>query len=156
MTQRINKPGWVFATATVSIRLPRDEVFAFVCNPLNDPLWNPKVVKVEKLTAGSIGVGTAFRQAAAFVGGRIESEWRITEYEPSLLFRGVSVRGIFDFDGGYQLETDGQTTNIVKYANFNLSSILPPFVLLTLAGMLLSKEFESSFDRLKAILDARV
>jgi hypothetical protein len=151
-----SKPDWVFATASVDIRRQLDEVFAFVCNPLNDPQWNRKVAKIEKLTVGPIGVGTVFRQAAAFGGGRIESEWQITEYEPSHLFHGKSTRGLFHFDGGYRFVSNDGITHVTKYASFDLARILPPFISKSLAGSLLSKEFDASFDSLKRLLDQRV
>jgi hypothetical protein len=130
-------------------------VFAFVCNPFNDPQWNPKVVKVEKLTLGPIGVGTAFRQTVEFAGGHAESEWQITDYQPNYLFHSRGTRGL-DFDGGYRFESKRKITRVTKCATFDLSKILPLFASASAAGLLVSGEFEASFDRLKKLLEQQM
>lgn len=147
------RAGWVSATASVSINHPVERVFEFVCNPKNDPLWNPKVVAVTMVTPGPLGVGSRFRQSAAFVGGRLESEWRITEFELNRLMDGESVRSMFRFVGGYRFKSMKHGTHVTKYASFDISAMLPPFVPEGLVSTLLTREFVSAFARLKRLLD---
>ena len=148
-----NNNALVAATASITVQRPSDVVFSFVCNPLNDPIWNRKVVSVEQLTPGPAAVGTKFRQAAAFVGGRIESEWTITEYQPNTLFRGESTRGLIPFHGSYTFATKFDCTTITKHVSFDLSGVLPPFFVLSVVEALLKKELESSFYLLKKIIE---
>lgn len=155
MSNEANKSDWITATARIGIRRAPEHVFEFVCNPLNDPKWNPKVVEVRKLTPEPIGVGTVFRQAAAFVGGRLESEWQITDYQPYHLFRGKSVRGILSFTGSYIIDAKSGITYVTKQAAFDVSELLPPFIGRPLVSKLLDREFRASFERLRRLLEQR-
>ena len=51
----------------VLIRRPVDEVFDFVADERNEPMYNPSMQASEKVTDGPIGVGTRFR---ATIGSR--------------------------------------------------------------------------------------
>ena len=44
----------------IVIRRPVDEVFDFVADERNEPRFNPRMLRVELLTPGPIGVGTRF------------------------------------------------------------------------------------------------
>jgi len=145
---------WVFATATVRIQTPHDDVFAFICDPQNDPQWNPKVLEVTKLTAGPIGFGTTFRYVLAYFAGSIECEWQITNYERGHYLQGKSVRGPIAFEGGYEFELQKGATCVTKYVSFDIADVLPPFIPTALAEKLLSKEFEMAFLRLKRLFDS--
>jgi hypothetical protein len=151
LSLRTGQQDCVFATAAARIKSRRDDVFAFVCDAQNDPQWNPKVVEVAKLTAGPIGVGTTFRYVMAYFAGSIESEWRITAYDPGRLLHGKSVDGPFAFEGGYEFEPQDGATCITRYASLDLAGILPPFIPAALARKLLVKEFETAFVRLQRI-----
>ncbi len=67
---------------SVSVSRPIDEVFALVGNPDNDPQWGSLIVESQQVSPGSIRIGTAFRQMATFLGGRLETMIEITAYEP--------------------------------------------------------------------------
>jgi hypothetical protein len=45
----------------IVIAPPVEEVFDFVADECNEPRYNPRMLRVEKLTPGPIGVGTRFR-----------------------------------------------------------------------------------------------
>ena len=44
----------------IVIARPVEEVFDFVADERNEPRYNPRMLRVEKLTPGPIGVGTRF------------------------------------------------------------------------------------------------
>ena len=44
----------------IIIERPVEEVFDFVADERHEPLYNPRMVRAEKLSAGPIGVGTRF------------------------------------------------------------------------------------------------
>lgn len=52
----------------IVIAAPIESVFDFVADESNEPLYNPKMVQVEKLTPGPVGLGT--RYAAVMKGRR--------------------------------------------------------------------------------------
>lgn len=48
----------------IRIERPVEEVFDFVADPRNEPIYNPRMLQSEKITDGPIGVGTRFRARA--------------------------------------------------------------------------------------------
>jgi Polyketide cyclase / dehydrase and lipid transport len=67
---------------SVLIDRPVEEVFAFVTDPNNDPLWHASTLDTEQTSEGSVGVGTTYRIVLKFLGRRIETTYEIIEYEP--------------------------------------------------------------------------
>jgi hypothetical protein len=47
----------------IIINRPVDAVFEFVADERNEPRYNPRMLRVEKLSPGPIGLGTRFRTA---------------------------------------------------------------------------------------------
>ena len=66
---------------SVVINRPVEEVFEFVSNFNNDPLWQPAFQEGEITSEGPIGVGTTGRNVIRFLGRTIESTIEMTEYE---------------------------------------------------------------------------
>ena len=50
-------------SGSIIIERPVDEVFDFVVDERNEPLYNKELLSSKKLTEGPIGVGTRFRAA---------------------------------------------------------------------------------------------
>ena len=48
-------------TGEILIRRPVEDVFDFVADERNEPRFNPRMLRVEKLTEGPIATGTRFR-----------------------------------------------------------------------------------------------
>jgi uncharacterized protein YndB with AHSA1/START domain len=80
----------------IVIERPIEEIFALLADARNEPLYNPRILNAEKLSAGPIGQGTRFEQTARSMGrtGRMIIE--ITEYLPprrlSLIARSPAMR----------------------------------------------------------------
>ena len=70
----------------IVIKRPVDEVFDFVADERNEPRYNPRMLRAEKVTDGPIGEGTQFRAETATRRGSAEMAIEITRYErPSRL-----------------------------------------------------------------------
>ena len=87
----------------IVIRRPVEEVFDFVADERNEPRYNPRMVRAEKVTPGAIGVGTRF--AAQMKGRRpIDMTIEFTDFErPHRLashtrLRAMEIRGALTFD----------------------------------------------------------
>lgn len=52
----------------IVIDRPIDVVFDYVADQSNEPHYNPRMVRAEKITAGPVGKGTQFRSAVASRG----------------------------------------------------------------------------------------
>ena len=73
------------AQQTVLVNRPIGEVFAFLADGMNEPLWRPGVTNVSHVSGS--GVGAQFTQTMKGPGGRsIPGDYRITRYdEPTRL-----------------------------------------------------------------------
>ena len=47
---------------TVTIQRPAEEVFAFLADFENTPMWNYAIEETSKTSPGPVGVGTRYRQ----------------------------------------------------------------------------------------------
>jgi hypothetical protein len=65
---------------------PVDVVFDYVADQSNEPQYNRRMVRAEKITAGPVGKGTRFRSAVASGGRTAEMLIEYTGYDrPALL-----------------------------------------------------------------------
>ena len=62
----------------IIIDRPVEEVFDFVVDERNEPLYNPELLRSEKLTDGPIGVGTKFRASHRQGKGTVEMAVEVT------------------------------------------------------------------------------
>jgi hypothetical protein len=70
----------------IVIGQPVDVVFDYVADQSNEPQYNPRMVRAEKITAGPVGKGTQFRSAVASMGRTAEMLIEYTGYDrPALL-----------------------------------------------------------------------
>lgn len=65
----------------ITIRRPLEEVFDFVAEESNEPNYNPRMTRAEKITAGPIGAGTQFNSVMSGVGGAAEMTIELVEFD---------------------------------------------------------------------------
>jgi Polyketide cyclase / dehydrase and lipid transport len=65
----------------IVIGRPVDVVFDYVADQSNEPRYNPRMVRAEKITPGPVGTGTRFRSAVASMGRTAEMLIEYTGYE---------------------------------------------------------------------------
>jgi uncharacterized membrane protein len=75
------------AVQTVTVNRPIGEVFAFLADGINEPLWRPGVSNVGHVADSGRGVRATYQQTMKGPGGRsIPGDYRITRYdEPTRL-----------------------------------------------------------------------
>ena len=83
---------------SVVINRPVDEVFAFLANPENEPLWNSGTQKAEQTSEGPMGVGTTVNSVSRFLGQTTEATWEVTEYEVNRRRGSKSTSGPMPFE----------------------------------------------------------
>lgn len=71
---------------SVVIDRPLEEVFAYVTDIENMPVWSSELDKAWKTSEGPVGKGTTFSSEAKLLGRRIENTIEVTEYEPNSKF----------------------------------------------------------------------
>ena len=65
----------------IVIDRPIDAVFDYVADQSNEPQYNPRMVRAEKITPGPVGKGTRFRSAVASMGRTAEMLIEVTGYD---------------------------------------------------------------------------
>jgi len=69
-------------SASVHIRRPSDEVFAYLAEPSNNPVWQKGMKRCEWITDGPTAVGSQYRQEASFLGRSVVSVFEVVELTP--------------------------------------------------------------------------
>jgi len=70
----------------IVIARPVNVVFDYVADQSNEPQYNPRMVRAEKITARPVGRGTRFRSAVASMGRTAEMLIECTGYDRPTLF----------------------------------------------------------------------
>lgn len=65
----------------ITIERPVEDVFDFVADESNEPKYNPRMTRADKITGGPIGVGTRFNSVMTGVGPAVEMTIEFTEFE---------------------------------------------------------------------------
>jgi len=66
----------------ITISRPADEVFAYLADFENNPAWQGGMVACQWTSSETQAVGATYVQEARFLGRRIETHFRVTEYKP--------------------------------------------------------------------------
>jgi len=99
----------------ITIAAPVDEVFDMVADERNEPTYNPRIVRAEKVSEGPVGAGARFVAEPKSMGAKGEMTLTILEYDrPHRLHNGVrssymQVDGTLTFEeveGGTRLRWD--------------------------------------------------
>jgi uncharacterized protein YndB with AHSA1/START domain len=97
------------ASSEIVIERPREDVFAFLANPENDPQWRSGVLDLKRVSGS--GVGARYTQGVKGPGGRrIPADIEITELTPGEAIAFRTTAGFVRPRGRYALAaTDGGT-----------------------------------------------
>jgi Polyketide cyclase / dehydrase and lipid transport len=88
----------------ILINRPAEQVFDFVVDQGNEPIYNPRMLRSEKITEGPIGVGTRFRATARSGRRPVEMLIEVTEYQRATRFGSRTTISSVDVDGGLTFE----------------------------------------------------
>lgn len=136
---------------SVVINRPLAEVFAYMCNPANEPKWQDGVVDAHISSGGALGVGTEISETRKFMGRDMVSKLTVTEYEENHKFAGKVTEGPVPFEVAQIFESaDGGTEVSITITG-------EPGGFFKLAGGMVQKQLQSQiasdFERAKKILE---
>jgi uncharacterized membrane protein len=97
--------------AVIAVARPREEVAAYLRDPVNDPRWIGGLRSARLVTDPPVGVGSRVERVASFLGRRIEYVNEITELTGTRLAMR-SVRSPFPMRVTYGFEDAGQATEV--------------------------------------------
>jgi len=133
---------------------PIEEVFAFVTDPNNDPLWQSTSLETEQTSEGAVDVGGTFRNTSKLLGRRIESTYEVTENEPP---RRQCVRitsGPIPGEGCYLFEhVDGGSTRFTQTFEAEVGGFFR--LAEPLVGRVIRRQMEADMGTVKDLLESR-
>lgn len=95
---------------TIEIERSPEEVFEFISEPHNFPLWQETLLEIRG-AKGKLRVGREVTEVRRFMGRRMETTWTCTEHEPHTRSSIEDDEGPVPFKGTFELEPlEDQTT----------------------------------------------
>ena len=138
---------------SVVIKRPIEEVFAFMANPENTPLWAGVVREVKLTSEGPIGVGTTYNTVIDLMGRRIESKNEVTEYEPNSKSSTKTTSGPMPLETSMTLkavEGGTEVTNSAKLEGAGVFKLAEPIF-----ARMANRQVETDFANVKDLLEAQ-
>ena len=138
-------------TNTITIDRRPAEVFGFLARFENVPLWNYAISETRKITDGSVGVGSRYRQTRRLPTPRSET-FEVTRFEPDRRLAIDGDLGPFRGEAGYLLTPAGTGTALAN--TMNLRPTGPLRFVAPLAVARVKSAVAANLDTLKQILEA--
>lgn len=88
----------------VTIDAPVDEVFDMVADERNEPRYNPRIVRAEKVSEGPVGTGSRFVAEPKSMGSKGEMTLTILEYDRPHRLHNVVRSSYMQVDGTVTFE----------------------------------------------------
>jgi uncharacterized membrane protein len=138
---------------SVLINRSVEDVFTFMSNPENGPLW-AGVVRESNLTSeGPFGLGSTYSRVVEILGRRIESSVEVTEYETNSKISTKTTSGPMLQEDSMTLKAFEGGTELTVAAKVEVAGLLklaePVF------GRMANRQVETDFANLKDLLEAR-
>lgn len=137
---------------SITINRPVEEVFAYVSDAQNGPIWQKELLESHRLTDGPVGVGTQYAGVRKFMGRKVESVMEYTTYEPNKKVEYKSISGS-PFVQTYLFESSGEGTQLTTRLEVETSGLMGLAEPLIASGI--KKEVDASFVILKDILEIK-
>jgi uncharacterized protein YndB with AHSA1/START domain len=143
-----------FQQAT-TIERPVEEVFDFVTDARNEPRYNPRILNVEKKTAGPINRGTRFVIMSKAVGRPMAVEYEITVYERPQRMSSHTIRGLplMDVESLETFEPIADGTRMRWEWEVRPRGAVGRLMMPVMARVLTSR-LEAAFANIKRVLEA--
>ena len=138
---------------SVVIERPLEEVWDYVIDPANDPVWQGMVIEARSSAGEPMRVGTRIDEVVQFLGRKFDVTLEVTEHEPmkrSAIRASkapVPMTGSYEFepvDGGTRFTLQGETD---AHGLFKLAE--PAF------ARIARREWQTNLEQLKDVLESR-
>ena len=96
----------------IVIDRPLDEVFEFVTDERNEPLYNAALLQSDKVSDGPVGIGTCCHALHRSPGRPVGMEVQITAYERPRRMASRTTMSWSDIDGALTFEPQGESTKM--------------------------------------------
>jgi ligand-binding SRPBCC domain-containing protein len=137
--------------SSVRIERPIEEVFAFVSDPLQFPLWNSAVKRVQRTAGEPDEPGSTYSMERELPSGRAENELEVFARERFSEFGIRTTSGPTPFVYHYGFVSDGADTVVHLDARVELPGV--PALLGQLAARGVRRGVDANFAALKRTLE---
>ena len=138
--------------SNIVVNRPVEDVFAFVINPENGPLWHIGSGEIQPISEEPIGVGKRHRIIKQIFVWRLETVTEVTEYELNQKVSFKSISGPYPFELRYTFERVNSGTRLTEFGEAKLPGFLKLAVRLTIGTA--KKNSEAGLSKLKRYLEA--
>jgi uncharacterized protein YndB with AHSA1/START domain len=139
----------------IDIRRPPADVFAFIAEPQNMPLWYEAVQQVTNTTANPTGVGSRYEIVRSLPNGPAHNDVEITEYTLNHQATIESRSGPTPFRYRYRVEPSHEDTTLTLDSNITSAGLPGPAGRLGgIATQLFKHGMQQNLHQLKQILEA--
>ena len=135
------------------INRPVSEVFDYMLNFNDVPIWQSNVLEARLTTLGPVGVGSEIRWVQKFLGKRFESTLKVVEYKQNEMVRFKSISGPIDIDGAYTFESVEGGTKLTQSTQGELHGIFK--VADSIGTNMYRRQVSANFKNLKDSLEAK-
>jgi Polyketide cyclase / dehydrase and lipid transport len=111
---------------TIDIRRPAADVFAFVAEPRNMPLWYEAVERVDEITPKTSTRAPTYHITRSLPGGRADNVVEVTASTPNLTVTFESRQGPTPFRYRYAIEPDGGGSLLILDADISGAGLPGP------------------------------
>lgn len=144
-------------TLTATIARPVDDVYRFLADSTNTPVWYEAVEHVTKLSDRPVEEGTMYRMTRRLPQGRVDNLVEVSELEPGRRITLRSLDGPTPFTYRYTLEPDPDgRTHLMLEGTITGEGLEGPAALLApLASHVFRSGMAKNLHSLKSTLEAR-
>lgn len=133
------------------IKCSAHEVFTFISNMENNPLWQQGMASCKIIGNTPLRVGQEYLQQAKFLGRQIDSHFKVIEYEENYLIKATTLESSFPITFTRIVTGDENNCRVQVYVEGDSSKfykILEPMV-----QRMVYKSIHRDYYRLKDIME---
>lgn len=135
---------------SIEVARPAAEVFGYVAEFENNPRWQRGMQSCRWTSDDRLLVGSTYVQEARFFGRRIDTRFRVTEFEPGRRIAIESTQSTFPIQVTRSVEAiDDRRCRVVAHIRGQ------PTGLLKLFSPLVKRSVRQDYRRLKQMLEAK-
>src|SRR5262249_2608986 len=124
------------AESSITVNRPIEEVYAFVLDGANNPLWRPAVISIEHKPGTPDALGALYIQRLKGPGGRpIAGDYEVVECRPNEVIRFQVTAGPARPTGTYRFARTGDATTVTFALNYEpkgIARLLDPMIAQTM------------------------
>ena len=145
-----------YAEKGIFINAPIEEIFDFIAEPNNLPIWDYTAVKIKERSEGSVAIGTTFTLLVKVLDGiKMTSFSKLIEYErPNSLLWETKSRGML-MHFGHKLEPKDNGTLVTQFHDSAVAGkFLGRVIDKLFLGPILARGLKRNVEDLKMVMES--